>query len=101
MPEISYLPGESKIHVGECQSAGYWCAIYRVEYPARPTDVFVWAEAFANKRKTVLQKMLNDGCQMNVYVAVHTNVMATGFDLIPLPVIWELEIPIGVEFFSR
>jgi hypothetical protein len=101
LPEISYLPGESKIHMGECRSAGYWCAVYRVEYPSRPTDLFIWAENFASERKTILQKMLDEGCLMNVYIAVHTNVMSTGFDLVPLPAIWELGIAIGIEFFSR
>jgi len=100
-PEITNAPGTSKIHHGSCQSAGYWCGVFRAEYPDRPTIAFEWTENLAATRESDLEHLLRDGFSINVYIAIHTNVMTTGFDLPPMPKLWKLGIPIGVEFFSQ
>ena len=44
--------------------------------------------------------MLEDGYNVNVYIGVHTTLLALGFMLPGTPTLWNLQIPIGIEFFS-
>ncbi len=99
-PSITYWPGESKIHRGESKSAGYWCAEKRVDYPIRPDSVIRWTESFVSNRESIFYELLSEGYDVNVYIAVFSDILALGFDLPPTPTLWKLGIPIGIEFFA-
>ena len=100
-PIIAQAPGESRVAHGECKSAGYWCTEHKAEYPIRPDALFAWLEQFVSKREEQFQDMIDEGYDVNAYVGIHTNVLATGFVLPATPTLWRLGIPIGIEFFSR
>lgn len=101
VPEFSQKPGESKIPHGDCKSAGYWCITHRVDYPSRPNVPLSWAEEFINARESQISQLLKSGYDINIYVGIHTNVLALGFNLPITPTIAMLSIRVGMEFFSR
>jgi len=100
-PTIADAPGLSRVPFGECKSAGYWCGTFKAEYPDRPTVLFEWLEALVSSHENAIQKLLNDGCDIYAYVGIHTNVLATGFDLPQTPTVSRLQLRVGIEFFSR
>lgn len=73
---------------------------YRVRSPQKPDCVIAWAEAFASKNRSELEQLLLAGCKVYIYVGVHSQVLALGFDLPRTPTLSALEIPIGIEYFS-
>ncbi len=99
-PTIAQQPGESKIHHGQCKSAGYLCISHRTDDPVRPDQAFLWTESFILERQPHFHTMLRDDYDIDVYIAVFSNVLALGFDLPPTPTLWKLGIPIGIEFFA-
>lgn len=101
VPLIAQRPGESRVPHGDCKSAGYWCIEHRAAYPDRPDALFLWAEQFVLEREPHFRRMLDDGCDVNVYIGIHSNVLTLGFKLPATPAIWKLGIPVSVEFFSR
>jgi hypothetical protein len=100
VPTIAKMADESKVQHGECKSAGYWCTEYRVESPDRPDALFAWAERFVSERESHFHLMLENGYGVAVYIGIHTNVLALGFNIPKTPTLWRLAIPIGIEFFS-
>lgn len=100
-PIVAQFPGESKVPHGDCKSAGYWCTEHKIEHPHRVDELFLWLEQFISERENQFQQLINKGYDVNAYVGIHTNVLATGFTIPRTPTLWRLEIPIGVEFFSR
>ena len=100
-PQIAQRPGETRIPHGDCRSAGYWCLTNRINAPERPDIAIHWAEQFIAMREPQLRQLLDRGYDVNIYMGIHTNVMAIGFDVPPTPKICELQIQLGVEFFSR
>jgi len=100
VPDIAQRPGESRVQFGDCESAGYWVIKYHVEYPDRPDLLFLWAEEFVSDRLDVFRSMLDKEYKIDVYVGIHSTVVACGFMLPATPTIWKLGIPVGVEFFS-
>lgn len=101
VPLIAQRPGESRVPHGACKSAGYWCIEHRIEYPQRPDSLFSWAEQFVLEREAYFRRMVENGCDVNVYIGIHTNVLAMGFTIPATPTIWKLGISVGIEFFSR
>lgn len=101
VPEFSQKPGESKIPHGDCKSAGYWCITHRVDYPSRPNVPLSWAEDFIRACEPQFSQFLKSGYDINIYVGIHTNVLALGFNLPIMTTIDKLSIPVGIEFFSR
>jgi hypothetical protein len=100
-PQIINYPGQSKIHHGDCRSAGYWCFTYRLDSPNRPDKAILWAESFVQSRESELISLLRRDFDINIYIGVFSNVLALGFELPPTPTITELRIPIGMELFSK
>ncbi|HBE67032.1 MAG TPA: hypothetical protein DDW52_02685 [Planctomycetaceae bacterium] len=101
-PEHSFQPGESKIHHGQCESAGYWCVTSpRIFYPERPDQAICWAEDFVEQNFRLLQTLVDSGAAVSVYLGVHMNVMNVGFVLPAIPCITELGIEFGIEVFGR
>ncbi len=101
IPRISQKPGESKIHFQNCESAGYYCAVHRVEFPEKPDVAILWAEQLCAKRSREIRQMLNLGYEINLQLAVWLNVLSLGFSFPATPTINSLGIPLGVEFYSR
>ena len=99
-PSIAQHPGQSKVPHGACKSAGYWCLDHRVDYPERPDHVLLWVEQFASERKQQFRRLLDAGCEIDVYIGVHSNILALGFVLPASPTLWGLGISVGIEFFS-
>jgi hypothetical protein len=100
VPQIAQRPGESRVPHGACKSAGYWCIVHRVEYPDLPDSVFVWADQFVRERESHFRRLLENGCDIDVYIGIHASVLALGFKLPATPTIWRLSISVGLEFFS-
>ncbi|MEZ6139220.1 MAG: hypothetical protein R3B84_01495 [Zavarzinella sp.] len=99
-PSIALRPGESKVPYGECRSAGYWCTEYRVDEPLLPNHVIEWTENFVNKRIEVFKNLQMKKYFIDVYIGIHSNILALGFDVPATPTLWELGIPLGIEYFS-
>jgi hypothetical protein len=99
-PSISQRPGESKVRHADCRSAGYLCFEKRVDQPERPNHLLEWVEHFFTDREEEFRELLSDGCRVDVYLGIHTNVLALGFNLPATPTLWSLNIPLSVEFFS-
>lgn len=93
--------GKLDVRTGRNKKWSYWFGKYKIESPNRPDIVIKWAEKFAYENRSSIAELVGLGCEFYVYVGIHANVLAVGFDLPPTPTIWELQIPIGVEFFSR
>lgn len=100
-PTIAQRPGESKVHHGNCASAGYFVVEHGSESPELPSGALSWAEEFFRQNEMKFDALLLKGCQVNVYLAVFSNVLAVGFDLPPMPTISRLGIRVGIEFFSK
>jgi len=101
VPEIAQHPGESRVRYKDCISAGYWCATHREDYPQRPSSVIEWAETFVSDRFESFSRLIEDGYDIDVYVAIYSNVMAIGFELPRTSSLSKLGIRIGLEYFSR
>jgi hypothetical protein len=99
IPQIAQRPGESQVPHGDCESAGYWCVEHRVDAPERPDSVLLWAEQFVRERESHFRRMLENAYDVNVYIGIHTRVLALGFDLPATPAIWRLGVPVGIEVF--
>jgi hypothetical protein len=99
-PQIAQRAGESRVPHGDCKSAGYWCLSHRIEDPNGPDSVFLWVEEFIREREPHFRRMLERGYSIDVYIGIHTNLLALGFDLPIMPAIWKLAIPVGIEFFA-
>lgn len=101
IPAIADRPGQSRVRHGSCDSAGYWCVSHREGSPARPSVVIEWAETFVADRIETFSRFVEIGYDINVYVAIHSNVMSVGFDLPSTPALTKLGIRVGIEYFSR
>ncbi len=97
---VAFRPGESRVIHGDCTSAGYWCTEYRIESPIRPDHVFLWAEEFVSLRGEHIRDLLHQGYRLELYVGIHSKILALGFNIPTTPTLWELAIPIGIEYFS-
>jgi len=97
---IAMRPGESKVHHGDCRSAGYWVTVYRSEAPTRPDSGILWSERFVGERKALISDLLEKGYSIDVYIGIHSNVLALGFNIPPTPILWELGITLGIDYFS-
>jgi hypothetical protein len=97
VPVISQSPGESKVHHGDCKSAGYWCAQNGFDSPVRPDKAFEWIEDFVSEKAEYLGKLLQKGSDISIYVGVHSSVLALGFNLPSTPSISKLGINISIE----
>jgi hypothetical protein len=100
IPTIALRPGESKVSHGACKSAGYWCTESRIEEPDRPHVVFLWAEDFVMSRRTIIQELIREGYDIDVYIGIHSSILALGFEVPATPTLWQLGIVVGVEYFS-
>ena len=100
IPEIAQSPGKSKVPHGTCKSAGYLCFSHRVDEPGLPDVAIQWTETFVAEREEQFHKLLSEGCNINVYIGIHTSILALGFVLPATLTLWRLGIPLGVEFFS-
>ena len=98
--DISQKPGESRVPYGECRSAGYWVKDYRFDDSQKPDQVISVSENFIAEHESVFQRLLEENCKIDVYIAIFTNILSLGFVLPPIPIIRKLKIPIGIEFFS-
>lgn len=74
---------------------------HRIDAPDRPDMLFSWAEEFARLHYSQLHQLLEQGYDINIYIAVFSNVLTLGFSIPPTPAIRNLGIPIGLELFSR
>ena len=99
-PSLAQRPGESKVPYGNCKSAGYWCVDECVVEPGRPSLVIQWSEEFVAQRTAQFRELLDNKCHIDIYVGIHTTILALGFDLPATPTLWQLNIPVGIEFFS-
>ena len=99
-PSFAQLPGESKVPHGKCLSAGYWCVSHRVEYPDRPDIAITWAESFIRSHELEIQKLLNKEADVNIYLGIHSSVMAVGFVFPTIRTIERLNLQLGIEYFS-
>jgi hypothetical protein len=101
-PQYSFHPGESKIHHGQCKSAGYWCVTSpRICYPQRPDQAILWAEDVVKRNVCLLQTLIDSGAAVSIYLGVHMNVMNVGFVLPATPRISDLGVEFGIEVFGR
>lgn len=100
-PEIAQRPGESKIHHGDCTSAGYWCFSRRFDAPDLPSVSIHWAEDFVNSRESQFRQLLAQGFGVDIYLGIFSNVLSLGFNMPPTPTILKLQIPWGIEYFSK
>ena len=100
VPQIAQKPGESRVPHGNCQSAGYWCIVKELPDQEKPDVLILWAEDFVATRQQRIRELIEAGYDVNVYLGIHSNVMTLGFVLPATPKIWELGIPVGLEFFS-
>lgn len=100
IPTIACSAGDSQVPFGECRSAGYWCIEHRVNSPHSPDMCLRWVESFIHEREQQIIEMLRSGYDVNIYFAIHCRVLAVGFDLLPLPTVNSLGIPIGIEYFA-
>lgn len=99
-PSLSFRPGESKIHYGGSVSAGYWLVEHRVIEPDDPGTAFEWVESFGVEHEKTLTTLLSESCEISVYIGIHTQLVSLGFNLCPLPTLWRLNIPVGIEIFA-
>jgi hypothetical protein len=100
IPVVAQRPGESKVVHGDCKSAGYWCVEQQVEYPDRPDALFTWVEQFILERESHFRRMREQLYNIDVYIGIHTTVLAVGFNVPMTPTLWKLAIPLGIEFFA-
>ncbi len=99
-PQIAQRAGESKVPYGDSKSAGYWCLVHEVEAPDRPDSALLWAEEFVREHESQLQCLLDDGFDVDVYIGIHSAVLALGFELPAMLTICKHRIRVGIEFFS-
>ncbi|MFN0199644.1 MAG: hypothetical protein ACKVT0_23060 [Planctomycetaceae bacterium] len=94
------IPGKLEVTCGHEWNKTFWFGKYRIESPCRPDVLIAWVESFADSNKPQIADLMALGCKMYVYVGIHAKVLCVGFDLPATPTLWELNIPIGIEFFS-
>jgi hypothetical protein len=100
-PAISFEPGQSKVHHGDCRSAGYWCGERRIDYPNRPSELILWMERLVVDHRTYLANIIDGGADVNVYLGIHLESASIGFDVPCTPEMDNLGIRFGIEIFGR
>lgn len=92
--------GVSKSAADESEAAEVWSLEYRIDSPKRPDVLLSWAESFVSDREPTFASLLADDFDIDIYIGIHSNVLALGFELPSTPTLSRLNIRIGIEFFA-
>lgn len=99
LPALSLLPGESRVPLGTCKSAGYVVFEARFDSPARPTEGIRWVNSFAERHSDKLEYYIHCGVIVKAFIAIHSNVLAIGFDVPSVSALERLRIPLDIEVY--
>lgn len=95
------LAASPETKFGMNKSQFFWCSDLKINSPVRPSELIAWAELTAFENETLLLELVSRGSTIYVYVGIHSNVLALGFDIPQTPTLLKLGISVGLEYFSR